>query len=236
MDVRAAELNRDGKPDLLFAYTKMEPYGAGRWIQILINNGDGTFRDETAARLPQSDSNEPTELKYLQLLDLNGDGTKDIFGQLVDGAKDTPPVYLNDGRGSFRSLATGYGRTVDNVFTVVDAGGSGARDLFTTSTYSYPRAPSYVVPQQGMKLRPGIPGAPSVTRAGSGLVLSWSYEWGAVTYEVWRGGSPSSKRTRLKSTRLTRFVDRSGPPGSIYWLRAVNPAGRSAFSAPALAR
>jgi FG-GAP-like repeat len=236
MDVRAADLNRDGKPDLLFAYTKMEPYGAGRWIQILINNGDGTFRDETSARLPQSDSNEPTEIKYLQLVDLNGDGAKDIFGQLVEGAKDPPPVYLNDGRGSFRSLPTGYGRTVDNVFTVIDARGSGARDLFTTSTYSYPRAPSYVVPQQGTKLRPGIPVVPSVARGSAGLVLSWPYEWSATRYEVWHARSPGGKRTRLVTTRLMRFVDRSGSVASIYWLRAVNPAGTSVFSAPVTAR
>ena len=236
MDVRGADVNRDGKPDLVFAYTKMEPYGDGRWIQILINNGDGTFRDETASRLPQSDNNVPTELKYLQLLDLNGDGAKDIFGQLVDGAKDRPPVYVNDGRGSFRSLAAGYGRTMDNVFTVVDARGTGARDLFTTSTYSYPRAPSYVVPQIGTKLRPGVPPAPSVARGSSGLVLSWPYEWGATRYEVWRARSPSGKRTRLATTRLMRYVDRTGSVGSVYWLKAVNSAGTSVLSAPAVVR
>jgi hypothetical protein len=235
-EVRATDINRDAKPDLLFAYAKVEPYGYGRWIQILINNGDGTFRDETAARLPQTDNSAPTHLKYLQLLDLNGDGAKDIFGQLVEGAKDAPPVYLNDGRGSFRALPTGYGRTVDNVFTAVDHHGSGGRDLFTTSTHDYPLARSYVVPQTGLKLRPGIPSAPTVGPGGPGLVLSWPYEWGAARYELWRARSPTGRRTRLTTTRLMRFTDRSGSVGSVYWLRAINPAGTSAFSTPTIAR
>ena len=236
MDVRGIELNRDGRTDLLFTYAKTDPYGLGRWIQLLVNNGDGTFRDETSARLPQVDNTAPTFISYLLLVDLNGDGADDVFAQLVNGAKDPPPVYLNDGRGVFRPLAPGYGKTVDNVFTMVDARRDGGRDLFTTSTYDYPVARSYVVPQTGKKIRPGTPAAPSVVRAASGMLLSWPYEWGAARYEVWRAPSQTGRRARIATTRLMRFADRTGSPGSVYWLRAVNAAGASAFGAPTVAR
>jgi hypothetical protein len=33
-----------------------------------------------------------------------------------------------------------------------------------------------------------------------------------------------------------RFLDPTGSAGSVYWLRAVNSAGRSVFSQPAIAR
>lgn len=164
-DVRAADITNDGKLDLLFANTKTEPFAVGRWIQILVNNGDGTFRDETASRLRQTDSNTSTFIKYLRLADLNGDGAVDLIGQLVEGGKDPPPVYLNNGHGMFTALRAGYGGTVDNVLTEVDLRRTGRRDFFTTGTYTYPFARSQIVPQMSPVLRPGTPAAPSIARA-----------------------------------------------------------------------
>jgi hypothetical protein len=40
-----ADLDNDGNPDVVVAYTQPDT------IQILMNNGDGTFRDETARRM-----------------------------------------------------------------------------------------------------------------------------------------------------------------------------------------
>jgi VCBS repeat protein len=235
-DVRAADLTRDGKPDLLFAYTKTEPIGQGRWIQILVNNGDGTFRDETANRLPQTGNDAPTFIKYLRLVDLNGDGAIDIVGQLVEGAKDPPPVYLNNGQGAFTALPAGYGRTADNVFTEIDLRHTGRRDLFTTPTHTYPYAFHQAIPQTSRTLRPGTPSAPTIAPSGGGVVVSWPYEWGAVTYEVWRSRAEGGKGTRIKSTPLMRYLDRSGAPGNTYWIKAVNEAGKSAPGRPTPAR
>lgn len=235
-DVRAGDLTRDGRPDLLFAYTKTEPMGQGRSLQVLVNNGDGTFRDETAGRLPQTDNDAPTFIMYLRLLDFNGDGALDIVGQLVEGAKDAPPIYLNNGQGVFTALPAGYGRTVDNVFTEIDLRHNGRRDFFTTGTYTYPWAYHQVVPQTSRTLRPGTPAAPTVARSNRGIVVSWPYEWGAVTYEVWRARAPGGKGTRIVSTPLMRYLDRSGAPGNTYWVRGVNEAGRSAPGRPTTAR
>ena len=41
-----ADLDGDGNPDVIVAYTEPDA------IRILMNNGDGTFRDETALRMP----------------------------------------------------------------------------------------------------------------------------------------------------------------------------------------
>lgn len=58
-DPTALDVNRDGHPDLVVSYTKGNPFYVGRWIQVLINNGNGTFQDQTASRLPQSDNSDP---------------------------------------------------------------------------------------------------------------------------------------------------------------------------------
>ncbi len=51
---------------------------------MLTNNRDGTFGDETAARLPQSDNNDPW-ISWLFLPDLDMDGHLDIVAQPVGG-------------------------------------------------------------------------------------------------------------------------------------------------------
>ncbi|GIR02522.1 MAG: hypothetical protein CM15mP12_0530 [Gammaproteobacteria bacterium] len=40
----SADLNGDGLDDILVASTRGVPYYAGRHVQILISNGDGTFK------------------------------------------------------------------------------------------------------------------------------------------------------------------------------------------------
>jgi hypothetical protein len=98
--VTSIELNDDGHLDLLIAYTKNNPFYQGRLIQVLINNGDGTFHDETSARLPQNDNllNWPYALR---VPDLNGDGKPDLAVATAGG---TPALYLNHGDGTFAPL------------------------------------------------------------------------------------------------------------------------------------
>lgn len=236
LDIASADLNGDGHPDLLLGYSKTNTaYGVGQWIQILINNGDGTFRDETTTRLPQTDNAAASFLKYLQLVDLNGDGAPDIIGQLVEGGKDPPLVYLNDGHGNFKPLAPGYGNTIDNLFTIVDARGDGHRDFLTTSTYDFPRAPSYVVSQAGKPLRPGPPSPPTASRSGSRVTLWWPYDWGATTYQIWRLTSPTAPPQFLATTKLTRYTDPAAPPQAVYRIRAHNRRGTSGLSDPVAA-
>jgi hypothetical protein len=100
LDVAPIDLNGDGHTDLLMAFTKGDPFYQGRWIQVLINNGDGTFRDETSTRLAQSDN--LLDWPYaLRVADLNRDGKPDLA---VATAASTPVLYQNRGDGTFAPL------------------------------------------------------------------------------------------------------------------------------------
>ena len=132
VDMKTPDLNGDGVPDLLIAWTKGQPYYHGRWIQVLIANGDGTFRDETATRLPQTD-NVDDPITALKLVDLNRDGAPDIGTQLLPQNPppfDPPsPFYLNDGHGVFTPLPPGDGADVGEQFVFADIDGDGGHDI-----------------------------------------------------------------------------------------------------------
>jgi hypothetical protein len=78
------DVNGDGKPDLIAGFQRED--FTGRRLQILIGNGDGTFRDETPQRLPQQDEGRGWPYA-IRLADFNGDGRLD-FGVVINGAPD----------------------------------------------------------------------------------------------------------------------------------------------------
>ena len=133
VDFKTADLNGDGFPDILASYVKT-PGSTGRWIQVLINNGDGTFRDETRARLPQFD-NADSWISDIYIVDLNHDGAPDIATRLVPNAPpwdEPPPFYLNDGHGYFAALPAGLGLGAGDGYSFIDATGNGDRDIVFT--------------------------------------------------------------------------------------------------------
>ncbi|MFY8064529.1 MAG: FG-GAP repeat domain-containing protein, partial [Usitatibacteraceae bacterium] len=78
-DIVAHDVNGDGRIDLIICGTQGEPGYVGRFLQILINNGDGTFRDESSTRLIGSSSKSTGAWnRFIRLADLNGDGVLDI--------------------------------------------------------------------------------------------------------------------------------------------------------------
>lgn len=99
----------------------------GRRLQILIGNGDGTFRDETAQRLPQQASGQGWPYA-IETADFNGDGHLD-FAVVLDGADfEHAPMYLDDGSGVYEPAAF---TAADPLFTIVDANGDGRPDIFS---------------------------------------------------------------------------------------------------------
>jgi hypothetical protein len=133
VDFKTADLNGDGFPDIVASYVKT-PGSTGRWIQVLINNGDGTFKDETQARLPQTNTNG-SWIKEIQLVDLNNDGAPDIATAVVPNAPpwdEPPPFYLNDRRGYFSALPAGLGLGAGDTYNFIDATGQGERDIVYT--------------------------------------------------------------------------------------------------------
>lgn len=235
LDVRASYLDGDGFQDLAIVYTQMEPYYVGRWIQILINNGNGTFRDETATRLPQAD-NTGLWATQASFVDLTGDRYLDLIVELYEGAKEPSPFYVNDGTGRFTPLPTGYGNVINNDFALVDARGDGHRDFFTTDDYAYPNTNHYLVRELGAPQPPGRPAGVRVIRdaATRRPIVAWPYVWGAARYEVLRSGVAAKPGKVVAATRLMRWVDKTAAPGRAYYysVRAVNSTGTSAVSRP----
>jgi VCBS repeat protein len=242
--VHVADLDHDGHVDLLLTYTSGTQRAPddcvsnrvyGRAVQVLIGNGDGTFRDETATRLPQPDLHQRSSALplSLDLEDLDGDGYADLFVQLQIPPNDElahAPAFRNNGKGFFTPLPPGYPvfSRDTNMHAFVDFFGTGRRDVFlakwsTSGDVYYRRL------QRGKAIRPGTPEAVRVTTdpATGRRVVAWSYVWGAASYDVWRDGA------RLSRTKRMRVVDPAAPPGARYAVRAVNAAGASAFSAPA---
>ena len=83
--VITADFNHDSIPDLLFG-------NAGQNV-LLINEGEGTFTNETSSRLPTIDD----VTQDLQMADIDGDEDLDIFV----GNEDNNRLLINNGNGIF---------------------------------------------------------------------------------------------------------------------------------------
>lgn len=117
----AGDLNGDGLDDLVLSTTPIGPsaFAVGahaRFVQILISNGNGTFRDETLERIGSQTlesaplvNGEPNfsrnELGRNILVDVNGDGAPDIVTASIGPlTASNPYYYINNGRGFFDPL------------------------------------------------------------------------------------------------------------------------------------
>jgi hypothetical protein len=240
--IKSTDLNGDGFPDLLVAVIKDTL--RGRWIQILINNGNGTFRDETATRLPQADNNDEG-IVILELRDLDGDGDLDIATWLGPNHLDPPPFYLNNGNGVFTQLPLSFGeiatRTATghshNLYVFLDADGDGGRDILTTfpGCDCFPFEDHFIVRDIGPVIAPATPTdvLASDGHHANKVRLTWSYVWGATSYQVWRVTGTGSAGTLIGTTTRTTFDDTTGARGlHYYFVVALNSAGNSALSSP----
>ncbi len=125
----------DGRPDVLLLNLTSN---AGRWdkdpqARLLVNDGRGVFRDETAGRLP------PNTFSVWEgaVLDFDRDGDRDVVVGAIRVPGFVPQrlrAYANDGRGRFadvteavipaESVGRGWGMAVG------DLDGDGRDDLF----------------------------------------------------------------------------------------------------------
>ena len=104
--IKPLDLNGDDLPDLVLAVTNggdQSSFYQLPYLQFLVNKGQGVFVDETSTRLPQ----DPTArsggwVKFIEVVDFNGDGHLDLLTSSAGGAGVTKGVgYLNDGQGHF---------------------------------------------------------------------------------------------------------------------------------------
>jgi hypothetical protein len=101
--VAALDLNQDERLDLLLSETPNDPYYEGRAIQVLLNQGDGTFVDETEARIP-GQTGQGRWIVFFQLVDFDRDGAMDVVLQSDDPAAEGGAILINDGTGHFAPL------------------------------------------------------------------------------------------------------------------------------------
>jgi VCBS repeat protein len=227
--ITPADLNGDGHVDLLIGYTKGDPFYKGRWVQVAVNTGNGTFRDETATRLPQADNLDIWPYS-IHVADLNGDLKADIAVSLYPNPPQTPPVYANRGDGTFVPM------TVDTLtirplgmVAPMDANRDGRIDLFGTDWNGGNPEKHYLIEQIGK------PTAVRGAQASRGTLrnrvrVSWRSVAQANSYEVWR--TKGSTRTRLGKTRATNFDDVNVRAGVRYGylVRATNSVGAGPFA------
>ena len=101
VDIKSTDINSDGLPDLVMSQTNRDPYYDGRNLQFLIQQSDGTFKDETSNRLIgfktyESGDNlndqdwrdyQNTYIEYFDFVDIDQDGDLDISFHRNSGKK-----------------------------------------------------------------------------------------------------------------------------------------------------
>ncbi|MFT5718831.1 MAG: hypothetical protein ACI9T7_003039 [Oleiphilaceae bacterium] len=102
-DITSEDLNNDGFSDLILARTPSH-YGAGR-IQVLINNQDDTFSDETSNYFSALENTDFPWIDKLYIVDLNGDGLLDIVSHHDQSHWDSMPLLVATESGQFQPMS-----------------------------------------------------------------------------------------------------------------------------------
>lgn len=100
-----ADLDGDGRLDVVIGQTAGTPYYDGRQLQVLMNRGQGTFIDETDLRVTEAIRPEAQGEGISSIMDINGDGYLDIVDS-AGGEPDDVAILVNDGTGKFKRIPT----------------------------------------------------------------------------------------------------------------------------------
>lgn len=115
LDIKVGDVNGNGLNDIVLLQTQ-DYIGAG--IQILIQNSEGVFVDETDERIPNFDFDQQW-ITFLHLVDLDGDGALDIV--VSQPPKNGPIAYLNKD-GVFESIDFDYATEFFDTLVDVNSG------------------------------------------------------------------------------------------------------------------
>ena len=117
MDAEAADFDADGDLDIILAMEYRENI-------LLINDGTGSFSNESKTRIPQN----RRDSEDIAIADFDGDGDLDIV--LVSEDDQVNEYYLNDGKGVFKDASDRMPvHGTSNVVETADFNGDGSSDL-----------------------------------------------------------------------------------------------------------
>ncbi len=132
--VAIADVNGDGKPDLIVADcgANNQSNCAGGSIGVLLGNGDGTFG--TAAVTSLAPYGGATSVA---VADVNGDGFPDLIVATGSNTAGLVGVLLNDGTGKFPTVATySSGGLSPLALAVADVNGDGKPDVVVANQWT----------------------------------------------------------------------------------------------------
>jgi hypothetical protein len=130
LSIAVADVNGDGKPDLLIANCNGDLLTGA--VGVLLGNGDGTFRPavtyDPGARCSYS----------IAVADVNGDGKPDLVvansDNSVSGSNELVGVLIGNGDGTFRPAVTyGSGGDFADSIAVADVNGDHKPDLLVAN-------------------------------------------------------------------------------------------------------
>jgi hypothetical protein len=104
IDIQSMDINRDGLQDLMLSQTNS--FYQGRAIQLLVQQANGNFVDETNTRLHDWVT-EDQWITFINLVDLNQDGHTDMLASGTAAASRC--AYINDGTGHFYAAGPNNG-------------------------------------------------------------------------------------------------------------------------------
>ncbi|MBI1835558.1 MAG: VCBS repeat-containing protein [Burkholderiales bacterium] len=140
LDAKEIDINGDGLADLMLSITHGggsatshdEAYYNTAYIQLLVNQGNGQFKDETALRLPADLANQQKKGWYMSLtaVDFNHDGHTDILATAANNDS-TSIVLMNQGDGHFKETWSSekYGLSIAS-----DVNEDGMMDILTLTS------------------------------------------------------------------------------------------------------
>ena len=136
--VAVADVNGDGKPDLVVANRCVGEFGCNDYpgmVAVLLGNGDGTFQTEISYRDTGGDGGD---VFSAAVADVNGDGKPDLLVANECGSSNcnngSVGVLLGNGDGTFQG-AVSYGSGGYEAYSVAvaDVNGDGKPDLMVTT-------------------------------------------------------------------------------------------------------
>jgi hypothetical protein len=120
VSVAIADVNGDGKPDLLVANRFACATCTNGSVAVLLGNGDGTFQSAVTY------GSGGSETESIVVTDVNGDGKPDV----LVGNRESLGVLLGNGDGTFQpALSFSSYLAYDNSIAVADVNGDGKLDV-----------------------------------------------------------------------------------------------------------